>query len=63
MITIQLVKRLRVLHEAGYLHNDLKPDNILVGLNDPEVVYLIDFGSASKFKDEAGRHIKLEHTG
>ena len=30
-ITIQIIERLRVLHSYGFVHNDLKPDNIMIG--------------------------------
>ena len=30
-IGIQLIDRLKELHECGFIHNDLKPDNILLG--------------------------------
>mmetsp|Transcript_13148 Transcript_13148/g.20443 ORF Transcript_13148/g.20443 Transcript_13148/m.20443 type:complete len:121 (+) Transcript_13148:210-572(+) len=44
MITIQLIQRLRIMHNLGFVHNDLKLDNILVGHKDPGQIYLIDFG-------------------
>lgn len=28
----------------GYVHNDIKLENILIGYKDPEIIYLIDFG-------------------
>ena len=31
----KLLKRIRVLHHLGFIHNDLKLDNILVGHKDP----------------------------
>jgi len=46
------------MHELGYVHNDLKLDNFLIGLNDPKIIYLIDFGISSAYKNEDGTHIK-----
>lgn len=52
-----MVNRLQGLHELGYTHNDLKPDNIVIGNKDPNIIYLIDFGSAAKLNDPDGNHI------
>lgn len=35
----------------GFVHNDLKPENLVAGLDDPNRVYLIDFGLASLWRD------------
>ena len=35
MITIQLLEKIRIMHKLGYVHNDLKLDNILIGFKDP----------------------------
>jgi serine/threonine protein kinase len=48
-MAIQLIDLLRDLHEQGYIHCDLKPDNIMIGdyTKDPKTMnklYLIDFG-------------------
>jgi serine/threonine protein kinase len=40
-ILVQLVKALEAIHSVGYIHRDLKPDNIRIKANQ---VYLIDFG-------------------
>lgn len=56
-LTIQLIERLRVMHELGYIHNDIKLDNILVGLKDSQLLYLIDFGMSSEYLDNDGNHI------
>ena len=45
----------------GFVHNDLKLDNILVGLKDPSVIYLIDFGLACRYKDADGNHTKRKY--
>ena len=52
---------MEVLHNIGYVHNDLKLDNILIGYKDPSKVFLIDFGLSCKYLDENGQHIKKEH--
>lgn len=48
--------RLQVMHEIGYVHNDLKLENICIGLTDPHTVYLIDFGLATTFLEDDGSH-------
>lgn len=35
-----------MFHKTGFVHNDLKPENIVIGNKDPEKIYLIDFGLA-----------------
>ena len=32
------------MHEQGILHRDVKPDNFLVNLQNPSLIYIIDFG-------------------
>ncbi len=39
------------LHSKGYLHRDLKPDNIMIGTGKKaSTVYLIDFGLVKRYK-------------
>ncbi len=33
MLGLQVVDRLEALHKIGYLHRDVKPDNLAIGLN------------------------------
>ena len=47
-IISQLLEALKVVHNRGWLHRDIKPDNILIGTDDR--VVLIDFGSARTFE-------------
>ena len=53
-----LVENLRTLHEMGFVHSDLKLENILIGKHDPNNIYLIDFGLARPYRDPES----LEHT-
>lgn len=51
------LKGLKVLHDAGYSHNDIKPDNILVGEKTNKhgetrvALKIADFGAMTKIKD------------
>ena len=43
----QLLKSLEILHQVGYMHNDIKPSNIMIDSN--LNLMLIDLGYTSKF--------------
>jgi len=60
-ICLLQIERLRALHSLGYVHNDLKLENILVGHKDPDLVYLIDFGLAQTYYREDGSHTEKEY--
>ena len=56
MMAIQMIQRIAYLHSKNYIHRDLKPANFLIGKNDPERIYLIDFGLSRMYKDQQGHH-------
>ena len=73
---LQLLDVFKLIHQTGHVYNDLKLDNILLGLNcdasylkttqenffEDNNVNLIDFGFASKYLDESTlEHISKEH--
>ena len=58
-----LIMRLRTLHQIGFVHNDVKLENIVIGHQDTHCIYLIDFGLASRYMDEANQHVKRVRTG
>ena len=53
-IGIQMVDRLRDLHETGFVHRDIHPGNLLVGdqrSGEGDVIYMVDFGESSRRRD------------
>eukprot|EP01061_Rhynchopus_euleeides_P017293 TRINITY_DN2876_c3_g1_i1.p1 TRINITY_DN2876_c3_g1~~TRINITY_DN2876_c3_g1_i1.p1 ORF type:complete len:299 (+),score=106.09 TRINITY_DN2876_c3_g1_i1:176-1072(+) len=52
----QVLRRLRTLHAAKFIHSDLKPENIMVS---GHTVFLIDFGLSKAFVDPiTNEHVK-----
>ena len=44
----------------GFLHNDIKLENIVVGHKDSERLYLIDFGLTYRFRNPDQTHIEKQ---
>jgi len=47
---IQIAKGMRYLHQKGIIFRDLKPDNVLIGMND--TLKLTDFGISKTMNDQ-----------
>lgn len=58
MIGIQALRRLQIVHEAGFVHRDVKPDNLMTGMRDLGRVYLVDFGLAKRYR-RGRRHVSF----
>jgi len=60
LISMQIIERIKWVHSRNIIHRDIKPDNFLVGLEDPDIIYLIDFGLSKKYKSSTtGKHINF----
>ena len=61
-IGIKIIDIFQNIHEAGFIYNDLKLDNIMIGYPDRtelSQLRLIDFGFADKYKDKSGKHFSM----
>ena len=57
----QMVQRLQYIHEKGFIHRDVKPDNFLFDLNtDVNNMYLVDFGFCKQYLLPDGSHIPMK---
>ena len=57
-VGIQIIDRLEWIHSNNIIYRDIKPENFLVGINDPNVIYVIDFGLCKKYRSsKTGKHI------
>ena len=63
-IGISLINLIKKMHEKGFVHCDLKPDNILIGIDNEGAsnvnqLHLIDFGISKAYLDDQGNHVPM----
>ena len=57
-VGLRMIDIIETVHNAGYLHRDIKPGNFLIRPQTKEVCG-IDFGLSKKYIDNNGDHISL----
>ena len=50
MVAIQIIDRIQYIHSKNIIHQDIKPENFLVGNPDTSIIYIIDFGLSKKYR-------------
>ncbi|KAI8373561.1 kinase-like domain-containing protein [Choanephora cucurbitarum] len=59
MLGIQLIDRVETLHNAGFVHRDIKPDNLAMGLGDDSpTLFMLDLGLGKRYI-YGNKHIDL----
>ena len=58
MLGIQILNRIKTLHENNFIHRDIKPENYTIGLKKMNnTIYMIDYGLTRKLFDSRKNHI------
>ena len=64
LIGLQILDRLEWIHSKNIIYRDVKPENFLIGIKDPNVIYVVDFGLCKKYRSsKTGKHLLPKLTG
>ena len=58
LIGMQVLDRLEWIHSKNLIYRDIKPENFMIGINEPNIIYVIDFRLCKKYRSsKTGKHI------
>ncbi|CAA6672712.1 unnamed protein product [Spirodela intermedia] len=59
-VAVKAISILEEVHSRKYIHGDVKPENLLLGSNDPNepLLFLVDFGLAARWEYGTGSHVE-----
>mgnify|MGYP006111802609 CR=1 FL=1 len=64
LVGIQILTIFEEFHKIGYVYNDLKPDNVCVGIHQNvqslKKLKLIDFGLSTPYLSDDGKHVECK---
>ena len=60
LLAIQMIELMRYIHERGFIHRDIKPDNFVIDKDTGKKLYCIDFGLAKKYVKRNEDHIPFK---
>jgi serine/threonine protein kinase len=59
-IGLQLIELIKIIHNLGIIHRDIKPQNCMIGKK-KEKIHLVDFGFSKKYINSNSKHIEFKN--
>ena len=64
LCALQALERIEWIHSKDLIHRDIKPENFLFGIDNPNIIYIVDFGLSKKYRSsKTGKHMMPKFTG